>query len=345
MSVSRVNSSRRLLSRWFSLSKLKKEDETAKIAKLTRAAIVELTPYLPLEDQVNRYAEKAQRKSMHWVKHYKIVTDEILLQKVASSNFGIFMAKAHPRCSKRRLYAIALFVTWLFFYDDYVEKCTNAREMTSLHKRSLKILKGGRLKEDDHAIMKGLHQVVSRIDHINRSRLWKRQLIGEVRRYCKATFWEMNNRLAHTIPSQKEYMLQRPYTSGTLVMFLFALFAEKIRFSKEEYQQVREMSHCAAWIVNLLNDILSAENEKRRKDIHNIIFCIKNDRKNCSYEEAFEETVALLKRKLREFDNYRQIAKMNGGTLAIYANALWEWINAHDLWARESARYRSYFAA
>jgi 5-epi-alpha-selinene synthase len=321
------------------------DQAASRIEELVKIAIRELPA--PFEQQSNPFARDAQKFTIDWINKYNVITDPAKIRKIYVSNFGDLMGKAHPRAGLKTLSFVADFVTWLFIYDDMIEKCRDKREIQKLHDRTITIISGGKSNESDSPLTHGLYNIVKKINNECRSSLWKNRFIQDVRDYCEATQWELLNRERKKIPSLKEYQRMRPDTSGTKIMFDFIEIVERINIPKDIFDgwYLQKIRLLGANLVNWENDLLSAHKEFLNEDIHNLIFVYKNECKS-SYETAFQRTIADLTGDLAKFQELsEQVPDFGLHTEEVkkYILGIKEWIAAHHFWAKESPRYINYF--
>jgi hypothetical protein len=318
--------------------------ETRHIVELAKKAIRDLA--LDYEKHSNPFATNAQKLSIDWINQHHVILDPEKIHKIAASNFGIFIGKAHPRADLQTLSIISDFATWLFIYDDMIESCKSHEDIQKLHARTLTILNGSKADVNDNALTKGLAEVTERVEKVCKSSLWRKRLLDDVRNYCEGTLWELSNRRQSKTPSLSLYREKRPATSGTKVMFNFIEIAENITIPKEifispYFQQIRLLG---ANLVNWENDLLSAPKEFL-KDFHNLVFVYREE-ENVSYEAAFQFVVRELQNDLKKFlELSDEVPDFGTSTddVKTYIRGVKEWIAGHDNWAKESPRYISYF--
>lgn len=287
----------------------KKTRRALRIRGLSKEVVRSLK--LPYKDQFNRQGNLAQQYTIDWINHFQIIPDKEILARINASQFGVFMGKAHPKADLEKLSIVADFATWLFIYDDRIEKCANLDEIKALNARTLEILNGSRIREDDNALMKGLNNIVERIDATNPDPIWKARFIHDIRSYSRAICWEAQNRLAKRVPTLKEYKRMRPATSGTKIMFDLIEFVEEMTLPEEIYKSliIRTIRLLGANLVNWENDFLSAMKEFLSDDVHNLIFVLKKDY-DCSFESSFRKGKRLFKKDLKLFKKYHVAVRM-----------------------------------
>ncbi len=315
------------------------------IAQLVKQAIEELS--LPYKEKSNCFGQEAQQLTIRWILEHKVMTDPLKISKINVCKFGDFMGKAHPRAPLKTLSIVADFATWLFIYDDMIEKCNSHHDLEKFHERTITMMDGQRPNENDHPLNQGLFNIMKRIREVSRSIHWKQRLLRDVGGYCQSTLWELSNREKEKVPSLQNYQTKRPDTSGTKVMFDFIEFVEGLNIPSELFEgdYIQEIRRLGANLVNWENDLLSAPKEMLSRDIHNLVFVYKADC-NTDYQDAVHCVVADLKGDLSRFECLaREVPDFGPYTddVTKYVACVREWIAAHHFWAKESPRYLNYF--
>jgi len=303
---------------------------------------------LPYEQKSNPIAKEAQKQLIEWINKHLVIIDLLKIRKIEASNFGGFIGRVHSRASLDILCIVADFATWLFIYDDMIEKCQNKQDIEILHARTIRILNGHRSNETDAPLNQGLYDILRRINKVCRSSLWKQRFIDDIRDYCEGTLWEMANREKEKVPSLKQYQKMRPDTSGTKVMFDFIEFVEGFVLPRKVFESdyFKKIRLLGANLVNWENDLLSAPKEILNQDLHNLVFVHKEHGK-ISYDEAVQLTIQDLKEDLSAFlqlaDNVPNFGA-HTDNVNKYIRGVKEWVYGHHFWAKESPRYIIFFA-
>lgn len=296
-------------------------------------------------DQENPHSKDAQKLSMEWIKKYEIIKDASLLNRINMANFGQLIGKAHPDAPLIELSIVVDFVTWLFIYDDKTERRKNKDDMRASHARSLGIINGASIREDDTPLNKGLYDVMQRIKHAwNPSTTWLSRFANNVKDYCEATIWEFENRDKKQIPTLASYQKNRPNTGATKPMFDFIELIDKIEVPQDIYGSAyfSKMLLLAQNLIDDENDIGSAWKELE-DGIHNIIFVI-NALNDNNIEGSFNFAASDLSENLKEFLELPKSLPINMNDqekklAAIYYNGLKLWVAANHFWAKNSPRY------
>jgi hypothetical protein len=319
------------------------EEGAEVLARLVPQKIRELQ--LPYVDQTNLATEEAQEQSVVWVTNY-VSKEKEKIQKVADYNIGLLLGKVHPQANPTILSIISDFATWLFIYDDRIEKCTDEATIRMFHTRTLQIIGGEAATTQDLPLMPGLSNIMERLHSVWSSRDWNMRFRQDVSDYCEATLWEFKNRKEGKVPSVEDYKLRRPDTSGTKIMFDFIEVTTGIEIpqelvTSEDFQTIRLLG---ANLVNWENDIISAPKELKQKDIHNLIIAYKHQ-----YSIGYEEALQLASRDLIEaLDQFQDMCKAYSGasTEAVDANikGITEWIAANHFWSIKSRRYTDHWS-
>lgn len=313
------------------------------------------------EDRIHPLYEQVQRGTKKWLKAFNIITDKKIREMTARA-YGTFTCKIHPQGALESVQIVSDFANWLFLYDDEVEDVEGIEDdgnehakvkarIEALHARSIEILNGSEIREDDSALTKGLHDIMQRIDRIADQiwkdpleyRVWKERFVKDIKLYFESTLWETPYRLEKRIPSLEDYINERPKFSGTWIMFDFIELVEGITipneiFKTELFQQIRLTG---ANLVNWPNDaIFSAYKEFLKEDVQNLIFVLKQQHK-ITYKEAFEEGGKLIDKELARFENLRKKVENRNNNVKIYLNGIFNWLSGHHFWALKAIeRYK-----
>lgn len=317
-----------------------------RMGKVARDTILDMDPMLSkvYEDHRHKDEEVIQTSTLEWIQRFKVVPDTDLLKKIAASRFGIFISKCHPVGRTDIVSTVAQYATWLFIYDDMIEKKTE--EIESLHKRTLAVLNGSGVAEGDSGLMRGLHEVVERIDSLNPTKAWKERFYNENLSYCIHSQKEGFNRIRKRIPTLAEYLVERPEFSGTKIMFALIELVLGITIPEATFNSplIQKILLLAANAVNWENDMLSAEKECREGDVHNLIFVLQREF-GYTIEEAFSHARRMFNRNLEELHTLVEEAISMGGDQQRYVEGIMGWLAGHHYWAKASPRYSYYFTS
>lgn len=311
-----------------------------KVKELVKKSLKELV--LPYIEKSSCLGEQAQKLSIDWINKYQIKKNPMKLKRIEAAKFGIFMGKAYPDAPLNILSIISDFVTWLYIYDDKIEKKDMAY-IKNLHMRTLTIINGHQLIDSDIPLTKGLFDIVRRLYKVCNSSVWKLRFQSEAAIFCNGTLWQKANHIRMKIPSLKQYIKWRPDFSGTKWMFTFnelisGIVPDKI-FNNEDFQRLRLLG---VNLVNWENDLLSSPKELLEQDLHNLVFVYK-EHNNCDYEEAFRCVIRDLKADLAKFEELANRVPDDTVIVKKYISAIKDWCSAHHYWAKESPRYKEYF--
>jgi hypothetical protein len=286
--------------------------------------------------------EKIQEKALKWIQRFEIITRKEVFAKYSAANFGRFIGYCHPKGDYKFVKLVALFATWLFLYDDEIERKTD--EVAALHERTLCILRGEEPVEQDTALTKGLSYIVKKIYKLAPSNLWKERFINENASYCRSTLKEVKNRQAKRVPTLEEYLKERPEFSGTKVMHVLIELVEHMTIPDEIFKSeyIRKFMLLAANAVNWENDFLSSEREFLQGDVHNLIIVLKH-KNGYSLEQAFEEAHEMFDENMRLLSQLVEEAPNHSWGVQRFVNGVVQWLAGHHFWAKESKRYESIF--
>lgn len=311
--------------------------------QIAKKTIIELN--LQYKDKHSPYIGEIQKLLLNWIIDHRIINDHKLITKIETSAFANLIGKAYPRATLEALSTVTDFATWLFFYDDMIEKQEKQEVIQNLHARTMEILDGGGVNETDSALAQGFYTIIERINNMCTSHLWKARFKHDLQEYCTATLWEFANRKKGKIPTLEEYRNNRPNTSGTIVMFDFIELLEGIAFPHEVFESnyFQLLRLLGANLVNWENDILSAPKEFLHNDIHNLVF-VYQAKDAIGFEDAFQKAAMDLSCDLDAFTKLAQeIPDYGAHTEAVkrYIDGIMDWVAAHHFWAMTSSRYNS----
>jgi hypothetical protein len=326
-------------------------EQTSKLlGQLVPHQIKELERAYPFQDRLHPETGKAQRLSMEWARRYgqmgSVTLTDAHFKVIEEYLIGHLMGRCHPDTTLEKLSFITDFATWLFMYDDIVEKCTDKGLIQHRHERTLQIIErdGDADKPDDDGLMRGLSDIMGRVKAYC-SPAWKARFSKDVRDYTVATLWERENRIRRRYPTVQDYKANRPFSSGTIVMFDFIEIVEGLDlpdeiFTRPDFQIVRNLG---VDIVNFANDIASAPKEVDR-DFHNLVFAYKN-----TLDIGFDQALGLASRDLKKALYRFQVLRTKYAgpcqeEVAQYFSGVRIWDDANFLWSiRDSSRYTRFW--
>ncbi|RWS19040.1 hypothetical protein B4U80_12366 [Leptotrombidium deliense] len=120
--------------------------------------------------------------------------------------------------------------------------------------------------------------------------------------------WESKNRQLKVIPTIKSYKIFRPFTSAMFIIFDFYEMASDniLPTALKRNHLLQLMLLSASNYVSYINDIYSLRKEMKHDASHNLVSVIKNE-KNVSWEEALDNTAAIIQEELNSFCEYEKI--------------------------------------
>ncbi|HXW53470.1 MAG TPA: terpene synthase family protein [Myxococcota bacterium] len=319
------------------------DDAAKRLGQMAKETISALA--LGYKECCNPNIDQTQALSITWVTN----SSPKSVRRIKNGAFAGLIGRAHSRASAKELSDVLDFATWLFIYDDNVEKKDNRKEIETCHVQTMAIVDGSPIDEIDDTLSLGFRNIIERI-HRNphASQLWKARFRRDIEDYCKATLWELENRKQNQVPSLREYRENRPNTSGTKIMFDFIELIEGITipqeiFDSEYFKRIRLLG---ANLVNWENDILSAPKEFSENQNHNLVFVHKTA-SDLSDQEAFQQASQDLSNDFEAFMRLsREIPASFGAHITVvekYIKGIIEWAAAHHFWAITSRRYTSYW--
>jgi hypothetical protein len=264
--------------------------------------------------QPNENAALADKKTLEWIKRFKLIQDEKSLQKFLASNFIKLTAAAYPHCSLERFSAIVDCITFLYINDDMAEN-RDSKSLQAYNIRCMMILKNeSQMAEDDEPLTLAANDLIRRIDKFAQE-YWFQRFLHNLDRHFQSTVWEAENReLGIAIPDFRIYMQMRLQTSGVEVVEPLIEFAHEINIPENIFEKhLKEMSRMFNLIIFKSNDIVSSPKELKQNSQNNLIFIIKQEF-GCSIEDAIKYVIALHNKAVDNFEDLKNklYAKLDG---------------------------------
>lgn len=311
------------------------------LQKIARKTIAELN--LPYQDNQNPLISQTQDQLLASIKNYNVLRTPKEIKAIEVAAFAKLIGNAHLQASFDPLCVVVEFATWLFIYDDIIEKQKEKETIASLHARTMEIVEGAEVTKSDNALNQWFHNIMERIHRISKSSLWDERFKQDMQGYCQSTLWEFDNRERGQIPTPEEYLGNRSHTSGTKVMYDFIELLEGITLPQNIYESdyFQQMLKLGVNLVNWENDIISAPKEFMQGDIHNLVF-VHLANNNLDFEKAFRQTALDLSSDLNRFMMLAQeVPDFGPHTEAVkrYISGMMNWACAHHFWAMVSPRY------
>ncbi|HEX6287672.1 MAG TPA: hypothetical protein VFZ66_00705 [Herpetosiphonaceae bacterium] len=291
-------------------------------------------PFLPA---INPHAAATEDETIQWASSFNLIrpADE---RRFYTLQYGILMGRAYPHAAPEALRVISDWNTWLFLLDDQCDEAgigKQPQELTRLHQRFLKILRGDPPASHDGAAGYALADLCQRLARLAHP-AWTPSFIQSVEHYFAANVWEAKNRLHRRIPAREDYLRQRPFTGGLDMYFHFIALARAMPPSYTQdhtlYHLARNTNHVICWS----NDIFSLDKELRSGDVHNLALILHHE-----LDVSLQTAVDLVgEQHNAEVYAFRTTEDRVPPDARWFADGLRSWMRANMDWSIATARYQ-----
>lgn len=264
------------------------------------------------------------------------------------SNFALLTGFAYPNAGLERLKLCNDWHSWLFFFDDQADECTQIGKRPLVlgdHIEAyLAVLRGGALRSDPTGLERFALDIRKRLCALA-SAGWLSRFADDVEDYLyKGTLKAAENWAKGRVPDVQSYLLQRRYDSAVhTCQDLIEITEEDIELSCDMtgMQKLREL---CAQVVGLTNDIFSYPKEVLfHRNPNNLLHVLMTHR-SISLEEAIHQGVELINGYVVQFLALeRDLASRmrTEKSVRIYVRGLKAWMRGNVLWSVKTGRYAS----
>jgi hypothetical protein len=301
----------------------------------------------PFPSAISPYADRVQQATMAWADDFRLVHSVHARERLDRLQYGSFMARAYPTASETVLKLIADWNTWLFLLDDELDEHALGREpdqLARLYARLLAILHGAAPSPQEDTRYYALHDLAVRL----RACCTDRSML-RFARCLQASFaasvWEARNRMLQRVPSEREYLATRPFTSAVYCFLALIEIAEQMTLPAvvRRHPAVCCLSVMTNNIISWFNDLISYSKEMARGDVHNLVFIVHRER-GISVEDAIQYVSMKHDAEVRRFQQICATLPIFGQHRQLgqrYVTGLQLWIQANVDWSITTARYQS----
>lgn len=304
-----------------------------------------LNLWCPFEEAINPHATQTQQATTAWARRFGLLPSMQAALRFDRFRFATLMARAYPHAPLPTLQIIADFNSWAFLIDDYNERQLGCDPLmqTRFHNRLLAILDGGTTTDYEAPFFRALADLSVRLRAV-RDAGWMARF-----RYCvddtlRASRWEALNRVAFRVPTERQYKLMRPYTSGVYCYLPLIELAEDMTLPDAVYYHptIQRIARAANHVICWSNDIISFAREHANNDVHNLVIVIQHQRR-ASLHQAIslvaEHHDAAVQTFLRLRAQIPRFGRTLDGHVERYVRGLMYWMRANMDWSAETMRY------
>lgn len=294
----------------------------------------------PFPSAIHPDAEAVQARTTAWAQHYGLLATDAEVARFTKRAYGILMAHAYPTADFERLAVIADWNTWLFALDDQCDEETLGRDLTAMtvvHDRILAIMDGTRPDATAPQYLHAFADLVARM-HTLQPAAWLQRLRRELAAYFRANHWESHNRMAGIVPTETDYLTQRPYTGAVYCYITLIELAQQIMLP--DHVMADPTIHRIAEITNQSicwsNDCISLQKELAGGDVHNLVYILYYH--GWSLTDAIQEVVRRHDAVVAEFVTLRDQTPADP-TVQTYLDGMAAWMRANLEWSAATSRY------
>jgi 5-epi-alpha-selinene synthase len=301
--------------------------------------------WCPFEEAINPNVAQAQYATTVWAQRFGLVPSTQAASRFERFRFATLMARAYPNAPLPALQVIADFNSWAFLIDDYNERqlgCDPAM-LTRFHSRLMTVLDGGTTADHEAPFFRALSDLSVRLRAVRDDR-WMARFRRCVDDTLRASRWEALNRVAFRVPTERQYKLMRPYTSGVYCYLPLIELAEQMTLPDEVYYHptIQRIARAANHVICWSNDIISFAREHAYNDVHNLVIVIQNQRRaslNHAISVVAEHHDAAVQTFLRLRSQIPRFGRSVDGYVQQYVQGMAYWMRANMDWSAETMRY------
>ncbi|MBA3943952.1 MAG: hypothetical protein H0X37_05245 [Herpetosiphonaceae bacterium] len=302
--------------------------------------------YCPFPSAINRGLEVVGQQTVEWARRFKLLEGPAAYERLDAMRIGLLTARAHPHTPLAELQLVTDWTTWLFILDDHCDELgigKHPKQLQALHHRTLTILRGAAVTDQDNPMLHALHDLRERL-LLKASAEWMRRFITNCQECLEASIWEATNRANGIIPDVTTYIKKRAFTGGMYPYVALFEITEDIQLptAVTEDALVIHLTRSAINVVCWSNDILSLGKEMKMGDVHNLVLTLQH-KYRLSLKEAIARAAALHDAEVRSFINMEQRLPSFGSVidpeLQRYLGMLRSWMRGNLDWSYTSYRY------
>lgn len=299
--------------------------------------------YCPIDSYKNKYYEEVKDENIKWAVETGLVKEKTkAYDRFCAADFSKLCAYCYPRGSREDLLLVSNWVSFLFCYDDDMDRNSTVigKDPEALSIRNIdliNVLKTGKYNANI-PLEVCMNDIKRRLDGSRDLNL--EDFIDSLDRGFQSKILEATNRKNNNAFSVESYKLSRDYGSGveTCIEMGFIIDYQYLSPKVRNNIAVRSMMTLCNRIVSYTNDIFSLESEMNHKDMNNIILLKMNEDKS-SLKNAFNESIDLVNKEMIAFTEWEKILPKRK-PYSQFALILKSWIRGNLDWSIETARYK-----
>ena len=305
------------------------------------------TLYYPFPPALNPQVDMAQAQTQAWALRFRLVQQEAAYRRFCASKFGWLAARAYPLAGREALQIVSDWNAWLFLLDDQCDEGgigTQPDRLRVLFAGLLAVLQEQPRAAQDGPLASSLRDLWQRMS-ARGTLAWKARFLRDAQDYFDACLWEAANRASGVTPTVQDYIAMRPLTGGLITDVDLIDLTEHIDLPAEVRASalVQRLTQMANNVVCWSNDLISLAKEMRRRDVHNLVLAIRQER-GCSLQEAVDWAARLHDDEVRGFLELERHLPAYGAPidqeLQRYLAVLRAWMRGNLDWAADSGRYQ-----
>ncbi|RDW76199.1 hypothetical protein BP5796_07020 [Coleophoma crateriformis] len=321
----------------------------------TRVDVGHINISIPFQSKISDDLDRARHRHLNWIADFGLWPDKSTQAVFEAADFPSFVAHVYPWATGSELDLLTDFIGWAWLWDDLFDKSslhnTALQELVSNIRAYDDIIEGKRTKIADVPMMAAFRQLINRINSIA-SEIWRE-------RHCthwKATFrgfeQEAENNARKLTPTMHEYLSLRRAAAGTDVCFDWIEAAGHFELPAHIHADpiFLNLRFDAQDVVNMTNDIFSADNESRDGNTDNLILVLTHHQ-SCSSRRASELAHEIIAGKIESFqrherefyttNSYTALAPQDQVNTVSFIDSMKYWMRGSLEWHLRSPRYKS----
>ncbi|NSL87019.1 hypothetical protein ECE50_009270 [Chitinophaga sp. Mgbs1] len=243
----------------------------------------------PFPFRKNIYADELKTFILQSIDSYEMISDK-MKENMKKASFDKFVSYAFPDADREGLMQIASFILWGFVFDDHYQH-SPAAEVLHMIQRSVEILSGGNLRNDDNDCLKKAFNFTQNV-----SKVAGKDWVYRFAYINKDTFDGIMKEYWYTgtsgYPPLRSYEAMREHTSAGYVFCALAEISANavLPVALPFHPAINRLTQLACLMIGLCNDIFSVEKERNQGDNMNVILVLEHEH---SYAAAEAVQVAI----------------------------------------------------
>lgn len=315
------------------------------MTRIKRSEIPEF--YCPIETQINKHTELAEKHSLQWVEKFGLVPGGgTEYQALQSAKVAWCIGYTNPDAEADDLCMMSDLLMWLSCYDDVCdisELGKNPDRLSAANHQLLDVLNGAEVAEEDSNFIQALQDILQRLNK-KASKEWVERFARDVEEQLQGYIWEATNRVEKITPDLSSYVKLRPYPLAIFPCLDLTCIFKQIPANAKSLRHiyVQEMTVMAGNYIGWTNDILGVNRELGEGNPHNLVLVLQQE-DNISLQEAVQKAVNMCNAEMKAFlkleSRLPAFGEAEDASLKDYINGLRYWMRGHLDWYSETRRY------